>query len=239
MHCETPAISWHRASGQGLLCVSVQAPNTNAALKKIARAGAVADLVELRLDLIPKADLETLVRFSPVPVIATVRSRREGGAGNGRIRETVSLLLRALEAGAACVDVEMALPGEVRREMIRMAGPERVILSRHIMDRTPSSHILSRILERMAALRPAVIKIVCYAYAPEDNQRVLALIPRARSMGLGISAFCMGRTGAMSRLRSLRMGATLGYAALSIAEATADGQIPIQDMRRLLERSRP
>jgi len=239
MDSKALAISRQHASDQGLLCVCVQAPNTKTAMKKVVQAGAVADLVELRLDLIPKADIETLVRFSPVPVIATVRSRGEGGAGNGHSSETVSLLLRALEAGAACVDVEMALPREVRREMIRMAGPERVILSRHIVDGTPSSHILNSLLERMAALRPAVIKIVCRACAPEDNHRVLALIPRARSMGLGITAFCMGRMGAMSRLRSLRMGATLGYAAMSAVEATADGQIPIEDMRRLLKRSRP
>lgn len=239
MHTKESMKPWHRPSGQGLLCVPVQAPNTNEALGRIARAGVLADLVELRLDLIPDADIGALVRASPVPVIATVRSRQEGGAAHGPASETVSQLLRALKAGAAYVDVEMGLPREARQEIVRRAGPERILLSRHAVDGTPSSSALTGLLERMAALRPAIIKIVCLACAPEDSLRVLALIPRARSMGIGISAFCMGRTGSMSRVHSLRMGAVLGYAALSAAETNTDGQIPVQDMRRILQGSRP
>lgn len=235
--CETPAKRHHRPSGQGLLCVSIQAPSTQAALERIARAGAAADLVELRLDLLPKADMEALVQASPVPVIATVRSRAEGGAGCNPPGKTVSMLARAREAGAAWVDVEMGLPPEARKEIVHQAGTGRIILSHHGMEGTPSSSMLTGLLERMAAFRPAVIKIVCLALALEDNRRVLALIPQAQAMGLGITAFCMGRMGRMSRVRSLRMGATLGYVALSSPESTAPGQIPIQEMRRMLQRS--
>ncbi len=218
-----------------MICVSVQARDTRAAMEKIARAGALADLVELRLDLIRRPQVEVLVAASAVPVIATVRSRREGGAGMG-LHRTMDLLIGARGAGAAYVDVELGLPKEARRTLIREAGPDRVVLSSHIPETTPPAAALKDLLDRMACEDAAVVKIVTRACSPEDPVRVLSLVPRARAMAIGISAFCMGRNGMLSRILSLRLGATLGYAALGEGEETAEGQIPVRLMRLVLER---
>jgi len=227
--------------GPGLLCVPVQARDASGALAKVARAGALADLVELRLDLIPSPPVEVLVKASPVPVIATVRSRGEGGAAEGAAGTTVDLLLRALKAGAAYVDVELGLPGKMRRILVQEAGPHRVVLSRHMTGRTPSREALIALLERMTGESPAVVKIVCRARRAGDAFRVLSLVPRARARGIGVSAFCMGERARASRILSLRLGATLGYASLDEGDGTAEGQIPIRLMRRMLAplRDRP
>jgi 3-dehydroquinate dehydratase type I len=218
-----------------MICVSVQAHDTPSAMEKIARAGVLADLVELRLDLICGPQAEVLVAASKVPVIATVRSRREGGRGMG-LHRTMDLLMRARGAGAAYVDVEFGLPKEARRTLIREAGPGRVVLSSHMTGTTPPSAALKNLLDRMACEDAAIIKIVTRACGPEDPVRVLSLIPKARAMGIGISAFCMGWKGMLSRILSLRLGATLGYAALDERDKTAEGQIPVRLMRLVLER---
>jgi shikimate 5-dehydrogenase/shikimate kinase len=70
---------------------------------------ALADLVELRLDLLPVSDprdVGTWVAASPRPVLATVRSAREGGSFRGSPAEAAAWLLSAAEAGAAWLDAE-------------------------------------------------------------------------------------------------------------------------------------
>lgn len=218
-----------------MIVVSVKAHDTPSAMEKIARAGALADLVELRLDLISGPRVEALVSASKVPVMATVRSRREGGAGIG-LNRTMDLLVRARGAGAAYVDVEFGLPKDARRTLIREAGPDRVVLSSHITESTPPTSALKDLLHRMAREDAAMVKVVTRACRPEDAVRVLSLVPWARAMGIGISAFCMGWKGMLSRILSLRLGATLGYAALDEHDKTAEGQLPVRFMRLVLER---
>ncbi len=219
---------------QGLLCIPIQARDTNTARHKIVHAGAWADLVELRLDRIGRPNVDALVSISEVPVIATVRSREEGGEDARDPVRTADLLLRARSAGAAYVDVEFGLPRDIRRTLLREVGRHRVILSCHVTDRTPPMTDLMDLLERMAGEGAAIIKIVCRARCCEDNRNILSLVPEARARGVGVSSFCMGREGMVSRILSLRLGATLGYASLDERDATAEGQIPIRLMRLML-----
>ncbi|MCF8063237.1 MAG: type I 3-dehydroquinate dehydratase [Deltaproteobacteria bacterium] len=221
-------------SGGGRIVVCVGGPTREEALDQIVLAGTLADLVELRLDRIAGARPEELIPASPVPVIATVRTRREGGDWERPDAACAGLLARALDAGAACVDVEFGLPERLRKELAKQAGPGRVILSRHTTRHTPSTEVLTELLETMARERPAVVKIVCRARTASDVFRVLALIPRAGTLGVGVSAFCMGAAGRTSRLLSLRLGASLGYAALIEGGETAEGQIPVSEMQRML-----
>lgn len=71
---------------------------------------ACADLIELRLDLLPQArepaELESWVAASPRPVLATVRSAREGGGFTGTPAEAADWLAAAAQAGAAWLDAE-------------------------------------------------------------------------------------------------------------------------------------
>jgi 3-dehydroquinate dehydratase type I len=221
----------------GLLCVPVQASGTEAALTKIKRAAVFADLVELRLDLIGRPRVEELIGASTVPVIATFRSRGQGGAGTDGA--AADMLLRARDAGAAYVDVEFGLPRDVRRSLLREAGLHRAILSCHMIERTPPVNTLIRLMDRMCEEGPAMVKIVSRACFQEDSLSVLSLIPLARARGVGVSAFCMGRKGMLSRVLSLYMGAALGFAALDEQDRTADGQIPVRMMRLMLQQKGP
>ena len=68
----------------------------------------------------------------------------------------------------------------------------------------------------------------------DDNLRVLELIPEARDMGVEIIAFCTGPLGRMSRLFSLLMGAHMTFTSIEKGQESADGQIPIMEMKELL-----
>jgi 3-dehydroquinate dehydratase type I len=68
-----------------------------------------------------------------------------------------------------------------------------------------------------------------------DNLKVLDLIPKAQERGIRIIAFCMGRFGKISRIFSHLMGGYLTFASLEGGEESAPGQIPVEEMKRILK----
>jgi 3-dehydroquinate dehydratase type I len=126
------------------------------------------------------------------------------------------------------------MPLEYRRELLRRRGETRIILSKHIRSGTPFKEDLQEIFNRMAASGAEIIKIVTQATAPEDNLRVINLIPHARKFGVEIIAFCMGPLGRISRLASPLMGGYLTFCSLEKGEESADGQLPALEMKRVM-----
>ena len=143
--------------------------------------------------------------------------------------------MTAIKEGADFIDVESSLPVELREKVFRAKGKSRIIISKHISDYTPSREELEKTLEFLAGTGAHIIKIVTRAKIWEDNFRVLSLIPDARNLGLEIIAFCMGPMGKISRILSCLMGGYLSFASLEEGKESADGQIPIREMRRAIE----
>ncbi|MFZ0448152.1 MAG: type I 3-dehydroquinate dehydratase [Desulfatiglandaceae bacterium] len=217
------------------IAVSIAAQDTAGVVAKMARASELAEVFEIRLDLMASFDLKQIIRNTTKPVIVTYRSRKEGGRGLAHYATRVSLLQQAVAAGAAFVDVEFSMPLGFRESILRNRKESRVILSHHILNGTPSRKALGRLLDRMAASGPDVIKIVTRARNAEDNLRVLNLIPKARELGTEIIAFCMGREGRISRIASPLMGGYLTFASLGPGEEAAAGQIPARTMVKILK----
>ncbi len=201
----------------------------------MARAGELAEVLEIRLDLMASFDLEKIIRGAPRPVIVTYRSVKEGGRGRAHYATRVNLLEQAVEAGAAFVDVEFSMPLGFRESLLRNRKENKVILSHHIPNATPSRKALERLLDRMAASGADVIKIVTRARSLEDNLKILGLIPRAKALGIDIITFCMGHEGRISRIASPLLGGSLTFASLEPGEESADGQIPARTMKRILK----
>lgn len=109
--------------------VAVAAPPWVERPADLESAGALADLIELRLDLLSGATPRAWVAASPRPVLATVRGADEGGAFRGEPAEAAALLIEAAEAGAAWVDAETGVVALVA-SAARRAGA-RVLASAH------------------------------------------------------------------------------------------------------------
>ena len=216
------------------IAIAIGAPDTPEAVDKIRKANELADLLELRLDLLPACRLAELVRAAIRPVIATYRSARQGGAGSDNYQVRQRFLQEGLAAGARMVDVEFDLPPRFREGFFRNPGADRTIISAHLPEGTPSWTALKRLLLEMAAIGTSIIKIVSLARAVEDNLRVLRLIPEARQKGLEIIAFCMGPLGRISRVASPLLGGYLTFASLEEGEESAPGQIPAREIRKML-----
>jgi len=218
-----------------MICIPIMANDTNGALKKMAKANPLADIIEIRLDVMEEFDLKELIESATNPILVTYRSKREGGEGAADYGTRVHYLLDAMEAGADYVDVEFSIPLEWRQGIFQMKRPCGLVVSCHLLNDTPHREKLERIMKNMAAAGADIVKIVTWARAWEDNFRVLELIPKAQAMGVGIIAFCMGLLGRISRIACPLMGGYMTFASLEKGQESATGQIPAMEMRKILK----
>ena len=217
------------------ICVPVVEATVNRARGKYQRAARKGLWTEIRLDYLedPAPDLKRLFRSLPGPVIATNRLFAEGGRRQGDEAHRLDLLAEALNLGVTCLDVELAADAIFRREIWERRGPTRLILSWHDFAGTPETARLEAILEEMLAAEADIVKLVTTAVQPEDNVRLLSLIPRAKAQGKEIIAFCMGPLGKWSRVVAPLLGSWLTFAPFSKQGASAPGQLTVNDLKRV------
>ena len=215
------------------LCVPVVEANTNRARSKYLRAARKGLWTELRLDYLEQPDLTRLFRTHPGPVIATNRLATEGGRWTGSEAERRALLEKALTLGADFLDLELAADPAWRRELWERRGQAKIILSWHDFSGTPDTEHLEAILQTMLAQEADVIKMVAMAQKPEDNLRLLSLIPKALAADREIIAFGMGPAGKWSRVAAPLLGSFLTFAPFSKKRASAPGQLTVNEVKDL------
>ena len=241
-----------------MICTSIQGKTLEEILE-ILESGEV-EMAEIRLDLcdLDEEEIEELFTQSDVPLIATCRiaslAQRVAAEGDllddaGKVLSEQGLyasqprkgrnpaeelaenqLLKAIEAGAKYVDLEVEAPPMMGRK-IRQACQEygtMLIRSFHDFEGTPPEATLLSLLEKGRRFGGEVVKIVTTATCKADADRVMALYREAEPGTL--VAFCMGPEGRESRLEALKQGAPFTYACLTAEEATAPGQWTAAEM---------
>jgi 3-dehydroquinate dehydratase type I len=218
-----------------MFCIPIIARNTEDALKKMASAAPMADVLEIRLDLMDSFELGPIIQSSVKPILVTYRSDKEGGIGKAAPDIAAGYLISAIQKGAHLIDVELSMPRSWRERIFDARGETGIIVSTHINEGTPSRDDLKRIFNASVAAGGNIVKIVTMARRWDDNLRVLELIPEARDKGVEIIAFCTGPLGRMSRIFSLLMGAHMTFTCIEKGQESADGQMPIMEMKELLK----
>ena len=197
-------------------------------------------LLEWRLDIFLAARstreareaMKLLGETRRLPVLVTNRPLREGGLFAGTEEERVGILLKAAEAGADWVDLELDVPSETLSRFREVGA--RIVISRHDFSRTPEDGVLRRWVDEMSVFEPQALKIVTHAQSPSDCLRILGLIPwTRREFGRALIGFCMGPVGRWSRLACLALGSPWTYVHLPGRAAAAPGQLSIDDAEQL------
>ena len=88
-----------------MFCIPIIAKDTKEAIDKISKAETMADILEIRLDLMARFDLSSMITSAAKPVIITYRTIRECGKGDADYETIVKYLLNATHEGADFVDV--------------------------------------------------------------------------------------------------------------------------------------
>jgi len=204
-----------------MICIPIVARTTDAIAEEMWAAARIADLVELRLDYAPSADLERLLRNRPCPVIVTCRPVRQGGCFEGPEGERLGLLQRAVDLAAEYVDVELDCVQRLRR-----GGRTRVIVSHHDFERTPPD--LDGLHDSIVRSGADVAKIACMICDICDNLRLFRVLRRTHHPTILLG---MGELGLVSRILGRKFGNYLVYASLAPGKESAPGQVPAAELR--------
>ena len=226
-----------------MICTTIQ----NKTAEQILEALEHCEMAEIRLDRCELSARDTENVFtSDVPLVATCRIAEvaenepalQGLTDSAREIKAMQIaekrLVRAIEAGARYVDVEIEAQKQMSKR-VRGAAHENgtiFIRSYHDFEGTDSFESLKAMVEKCRYHGADIVKLVTTAHTPEDVAKVMALYDWARGENIELIAFCMGEAGKESRLECLKHGAPYTYAALSADEAAAPGQWPADEMRK-------
>ena len=214
------------------------------------------EMAEIRLDScdLSMKDIDE-VFSSDVPLVATCRiaeimandpSLQDLPEQSREIRAMQNAerrLVRAIEAGARYVDVEMEAQKQMSKR-VRNAAHENgtvFIRSYHDFAGTATVEELRGMVEKCRYHGADIVKLVTMAHSQEDVDRVMSLYQwcgKEASGGVealadgGLIAFCMGEAGKQSRIDCLKYGSPYTYAALTAEEAAAPGQWPADEMMK-------
>jgi 3-dehydroquinate dehydratase-1/3-dehydroquinate dehydratase/shikimate dehydrogenase len=196
----------------------------------------MVDLIEVRLDCMEDPQVADFIATTDKPVLVTNRPAWEGGQWQGSENERAELLVRALDWGARYVDIELLAAKEIRAMILAKAKAvgAQVVISSHDFATTPASSVLEDRLEQMMESGADIAKIVVTAHDAAQCLRILSLQEKAMARNFPLSAFAMGSAGAISRLATIYLGGCMSYAALSPEQATAPGQLSVQELHAML-----
>jgi 3-dehydroquinate dehydratase / shikimate dehydrogenase len=212
-----------------MICIPIVGPSMSKAQEQIISSAKIADIIELRLDLIETHEPNELIEAVNLPVIVTNRSKQDGGQFKGVDEDRLQSLRDSLKAGANYVDIEVSTPRELLQPFLEESDPANIILSYHDFSHTPED--LNLLYETMCEMPGEIIKIVTYARDLDDNLKMFELIKRAKSENQKLIGLCMGNLGEISRILSPLFGGYLTFGSLEVGMESAPGQITATNLK--------
>ena len=208
-----------------MICVSIANCTPEACLKALVGIKAA----EIRLETITGID-EAAVKWifgSKARLVATCRP--------GKLPEErrKKLLLAAIGAGAAFVDVEFDAADAYKQEIVEKANAAGcdVIVSFHDHEKTPVREELEQIISWCFDSGADVAKIACKANCREDAARLLGLLGKERRLIVA----GMGNEGKIVRIVAPLLGSEIAYVAQGRGKETASGQMTADELERKMK----
>ena len=235
-----------------MICTTI----INKDLQGVLSALEQCEMAEVRLDScdLSLKDIDE-VFSSDVPLVATCRVAEvmkndptlQDPAMSEQSREIKAMqiaerkLIRAIEAGARYVDVEIEAQKQMSKRIRNVAHESGTVFIRsyHDFEGTQPLEELHSMVEKCRYHGADLVKLVTTATSQEDVDRVMSLYDWCKNEATngvealadgGLIAFCMGEAGKLSRVDCLKYGAPYTYAALSAEESAAPGQWPAAEM---------
>lgn len=235
--------------GEGMpkICVPVMGRSIDEICMAAQRAAdAGADVIELRIDSLDASpDAQTAVDVcsavrgaaGEIPLLFTMRTARDGGAGSSDV-QAYEALLTAVAAAGACdaIDCELSVGDEAFLRIVRAAHDAgiAVVGSSHEFGAIGDMNRAAQWLHRQAALGADVVKAAVMTKTREEAlEAALALTRAGGQIAAPMIAIAMGPAGVLTRIGGACMGSCLTFG--TAGEASAPGQIDAVKLRLALE----
>ena len=206
-----------------------------------------ADMVEWRVDYFESVfemqkvvDLSTELRtvLGDMPILFTFRTKKEGGEKELKPRVYAMLNQMMIASGNIdLVDVEVFADEKEVLSIIETAHKYgvKVVGSNHDFAKTPDK---DEIIRRLCYMQSIGVDIPKIAVMPQNKKDVLTLLCATEEMvseyaDRPIATISMSHMGVISRISGGTFGSAITFGALE--KASAPGQIPVEEMKLVLE----
>ena len=207
-----------------MICVSIGDCSVEECIKSLQGL----ELAEIRMDKMKLSEEEVRKIFpQKLKLIATCRATKTLNDN-----ERKKLLLAAIDAGAAYVDIEVESSDTYKKEILSKAKSKgcKVIISYHNYEQTPQKGELEQIVDWCFDSGADIAKIACKVNSEKDNARLLGLLDSDRK----IIAIGTGEKGKITRVLGPLLGSPFTYASLKKGKETAEGQIGHNKLKELM-----
>ena len=207
-----------------MICISIGESSVGRCLEALKGI----DFAEIRIDKMQVDAIEVKKIFSQHPrLIATCRP------GIMDDEKRVSLIMAAIDAGAAFVDIEIETDDRYKEEIIEKARSTgcQVIISYHNFTETPERTELKRILDMCFESGADIAKLACRIGSEKENARMLGLLDEARP----VIVTGIGDRGKICRIVAPLLGCPFTYASPEKGKETAKGQLDKDKLERIIK----
>ena len=212
--------------------------------KKAVEAG--AELVEWRADFFEALEDRTALEkmllslsdiLGQVPLLFTIRTSKEGGNREIRIKDYVNYNIDAARSGKAdLIDVEVFGDEQEKVNLIQSLHEINaiVVASSHDFFKTDIREIL---LERFKIMDRTGADILKMAVMPNEFADVAAIMQATCDMAENFTekpliSMAMGEEGMISRIAGENFGSCITFG--TVGEASAPGQLPLRELKRMM-----
>ena len=203
------------------ICVSLTEETTARTVERMEQLAGIADLFEIRADLVLDLDLLQILRGKTQPLLFTALSVSDGGRWDDDDPKRRRVLLEAVKRGYDYVDVPFRAE---YLEVVNEKAGRGLVLSYHDVEGTPDD--LEELYRKMSDLGADIVKI---ATRPRSVAEVGHLVAFAREIrqrgGTPLIAIAMGPLGLVTRVLAGRYGAPFTFASAATGAEAAPGQI--------------
>ena len=192
-----------------------------------------ADIIEVRLDTFDDLSpvkveraLKHLREITSVPILLTLRSRREGGTAEISDKERLNIITEAIRY-ADIVDIELGARSILKNviDLAHKTGKPAVV-SYHNFKATPGTKVLVDIISKARSTGADLVKIAAFANKKEDIKRLARLLTDSNDLIM----IAMGPIGVASRVFFPILGSRITYG--SVTGKTAPGQISLKEIKK-------
>ncbi len=204
------------------LCTSLL-PSNDKELKEWLSNAIEGDFLEIRADHIPRISWARTLKNVDTPIIATLRTKSQGGFWEGSDAEYLKFAKAACKAEVAYVDIEFASAKCI--DSLPKDRKTKVILSYHTRDNDAEK--LTAILEEMLEVKADVYKLIYTAQSLNDSLIAKRLIKKAKLSKVKYVIHGMDDDGKLSRIMGALDGNEWTYVANAFDKTTASGQLTL------------
>ena len=205
------------------------------------------DLVEWRVDFFDQvtnfeatAEMSKKIAeiLSDKPILFTFRTKQEGGELAFTDEQYFGLYKTVIEHGAIdLLDVELFMDDTFVQETIKRAHEKaiKIVMCNHDFDQTPTKE---EIVSRLCMMQEKNADICKIAVMPQSSNDVLTLLEATNEMKTKhadrpIVTMSMGQLGMVSRMCGEVFGSAMTFGAAK--KASAPGQVPVEELRKILK----